>query len=48
MNPPRKWVAELSHVHEVSLLGTADLGYWTDYLKGDALVPVEKGGGRRS
>jgi hypothetical protein len=31
-------------VHKVSLLGTADPGYWMGYLKGNALVPVEKEG----
>ncbi|MCE9552020.1 MAG: hypothetical protein K8T91_01395 [Planctomycetes bacterium] len=39
-----KWVAQLSHVQEVSLLGTADLDYWNDRLRGKSLTPTERGG----
>jgi hypothetical protein len=37
-----KWAAELSHVREVSLLGTADLAYWADALKGQGLAPAAR------
>jgi hypothetical protein len=39
-----KYVAELSHVREVSLLGAADLGYWEERLKPEGLSPVEREG----
>ena len=39
-----KWVAELAHVHEVSLFGTADLAYWRNRLANETLVPAEKEG----
>ena len=39
-----KWAAELSHVREVSLLGTADLAYWADRLKEQGLAPVARDG----
>ena len=32
MNTSVKWAAELAHVREVSLLGTADLAFWKDRL----------------
>lgn len=44
MNKPVKWVAELSHVREVSLLGTADPAFWKDHLRETGLVPTEKDG----
>lgn len=44
MNTSVKWAAELSHVREVSLLGTADLAYWNDRLQAENLVPAEKDG----
>lgn len=44
MNTPVKWVAELAHVREVSLLGTADLAFWKDRLWKDDLVPAERDG----
>jgi hypothetical protein len=44
MNAPIKYVAELSHVREVSLLGTADLDYWTARLRTEGLVPAESNG----
>lgn len=39
-----KYVAELAHVREVSLLGSADLGFWAERLRGDGLTPVEHAG----
>jgi hypothetical protein len=42
-----KWVANLSHVREVMLLGTADLAYWKDRLREEKLEPVERDGQAR-
>jgi hypothetical protein len=39
-----RWAAELSGVHEVSLLGVADLSYWTKQLAQEGLRPLEKHG----
>jgi hypothetical protein len=39
-----KWAAELSGVHEVSLLGAANLSYWTKHLAQEGLRPLEKDG----
>ena len=36
-----KYVAELAHVREVSLLGSADFAFWAERLKGEGLMPVE-------
>jgi hypothetical protein len=47
MNTPVKWVAELAHVREVSLLGTADLAFWKDRLLKEDLVPLERDGKAR-
>src|SRR5438128_643219 len=44
MNTAVKWAAELAHVREVSLLGTADLSYWTDRLLTENLLPAESDG----
>ena len=44
MNRPVKWVAELVHVREVSLLGTADLTFWKDRLMKEDLLPAESDG----
>jgi hypothetical protein len=41
MNRSLKWAAELAHVQEVSLLGTADLGFWKDRLLKEELLPAE-------
>jgi hypothetical protein len=38
------YVAELTHVREVSLLGTADLAFWKDRLLKEELVPAEADG----
>jgi hypothetical protein len=45
MNTPVPYVAELTHVREVSLFGTADLAFWRDRLKKENLVPAESDGG---
>ena len=42
-----KYVAELAHVREVSLLGSADLGFWAERLRGEGLTPVEHPGRAR-
>src|SRR3954470_23468112 len=44
MNTPVKWAAELTHVREVSLLGTADVAFWKDRLLKQGLVPAESDG----
>ena len=44
MNPRIKYVAELRHVREVSLLGTANLAFWKDRLKQENLFPAETDG----
>jgi hypothetical protein len=41
MNPQIKWIAELRHVRDVSILGTADLAYWKDRLRAEDLLPAE-------
>jgi hypothetical protein len=41
MNTTVKWAAELAHVREVSLLGTADLAFWKSWLKTEGLLPAE-------
>src|SRR5438874_1002571 len=41
---PVRWVAELSGVREVSLLGTADLAFWKEQLMKENLVPAENNG----
>ncbi len=42
-----KYVAELAHVREVSLLGSADLGFWAERLRDEGLTPVEHAGRAR-
>ena len=37
------YVAEPKHVREVTLIGTADIGFWSDYLKPEGLAPVRCG-----
>lgn len=44
MDRPVKWVADLAHVREVSLIGTADLAFWKDRLREDDLIPAESDG----
>jgi hypothetical protein len=39
-----KFVAEIAHVREVSLLGTANLGFWRDRLKDEQIILAEKDG----
>jgi hypothetical protein len=41
---PRQYVAILPHVREVSIVGTADFGFWADRLRAEGLVPVESEG----
>lgn len=41
---PIKWAAKLSGVRDVTLIGQANLSYWEERLKGDNLVPVDRGG----
>jgi len=38
-----RYVAEPKHVREVTLTGTTDLGFWSDYLKAEGLAPVRCG-----
>ena len=45
MNSTIKYVAELKHVREVALLGTADLAFWRDRLRPAGLHPTEDEGG---
>ena len=42
-----KYVAELDHVREVSLIGSADLEFWTERLRAEGLIPVEHDGRAR-
>jgi hypothetical protein len=44
MSTPVKWAAELAHVREVSLMGTADLAFWKDRLLKEELRPAENDG----
>jgi hypothetical protein len=44
MNRSVKWAAELAHVREVSLLGTADFAFWKDRLLNEQLLPAESDG----
>lgn len=39
-----RWPAELDHVRDVSLPGTADLGFWRDRLAGEGLLPGGRDG----
>ena len=42
MKMPVRYVAKPTHVREVSLLGTADLAFWTTYLRQQNLLPVHR------
>src|SRR5262245_13607096 len=44
MNTAVQYDAELAHVREVSLRGTADPAFWTDRLMKEELVPAEQDG----
>jgi hypothetical protein len=44
MNASVKYVAELTHVREVSLRGTAEMALWKNRLIGEGLVPAEQDG----
>lgn len=39
-----KWAARLSGVREVTVVGTAELGYWRERLRGEGLEPLESEG----
>jgi hypothetical protein len=39
-----KYVAELTHVREVSLRGTAEMALWKNRLMKEGLVPAEQDG----
>lgn len=39
-----RWAAQLPNVCEVSLSGTADLGFWTDQLEAEELTPLSDNG----
>src|SRR5688572_1589064 len=41
MSKSIKWAATLAHVREVSLFGTADLQFWTDWVQAQDLRPAE-------
>jgi hypothetical protein len=43
MKPP-KYIAQLQHVREVSLVGGADLAWWTEHLLGEGLLPAVTAG----
>ena len=40
-----RYIAELPHVHEVSLRGTADFAFWQSRLSAEELAPVDRDGG---
>lgn len=40
MTQPIQYVATIPHVREVSILGTADLDFWTDHLRAENLSPL--------
>jgi hypothetical protein len=44
MNTPVKFVADVAHVREVSLHGTAELAFWKERLARDNLAPAEQDG----
>lgn len=44
MSTPIRTAADVPHVREVTLHGTADLKFWEERLKRESLVPVESGG----
>jgi hypothetical protein len=44
MNTPIKYVAQLKHVKEVSLRGSANLNFWEERLARESLVPIAREG----
>ena len=44
MNNAVRYVAEVTRVREVSLLGSADLAFWRERLSAENLVPAERDG----
>jgi hypothetical protein len=39
-----KWAAQLDHVQEVTILGSADLGLWQQRLAREELIPLDRDG----
>ncbi len=44
MNPPAPYIAELHDAQEVTLVATADLGFWRDQLQEENLFPHDRHG----
>lgn len=44
MVPHVTWTAQLNHVRDASLLGSAELSFWRDRLAGEELTPVDRVG----
>jgi hypothetical protein len=44
MNTRIRWSAQLQHVREVSVIGTANLSYWQDRLRKEDLSPADDNG----
>jgi hypothetical protein len=44
MRTTTRYVAEVNHVREVSLLGSADLAFWRERLSAENLFPAERDG----
>lgn len=44
MNKPVRYVAEVTRVREVSLLGSANLAFWRERLSAENLFPAERDG----
>lgn len=44
MTTPVKWTAHLHAVHEVSLVGSANLDFWQERLAGEEVTPVDRDG----
>ena len=47
LSSPPQYIAEVRNSREVTLYGTADLGYWKQKLRPEKLVPVEQNGHAR-
>lgn len=41
MKQPAKYVAEITQVKEITLLGSADLAFWKDHLSKENLLPAD-------
>jgi hypothetical protein len=44
MSAPVRYLADTDHVREISLIGTADLGFWKRRLAQERLIPAERDG----